>query len=134
MEAVIDDDLILQVSATSADVGDQVRSWFHNLEFGLNLPGHVGNEGGDPAPGIPKALGREPGSLSVRANVTNVKDQALVPGEVLHRFNPFAFDRRNVQPDRATADQVREFLYYTPCAVCGRRSSDPDCHCASRAV
>jgi molecular chaperone DnaK len=131
LEAVIDDDLILHVSATSADVGDKAHSWFHNLEFGLNVPGGVRSGGGDPAPTVPKAHGREPGTLSIRANVTSVKDQALVPGEVLYRFNRFAFEKRNTRQDRATAAQIREYLYYTPCAVCGRRSSDPDCHCAS---
>jgi molecular chaperone DnaK (HSP70) len=131
LDAVIDDDLILSVSATSADTGDQARALFHNLEFGLNLPGGVTVVGGDPAPALPKAHGRETGALSIRANVTHVQDQALVPGEVLYRFKLLAFDRRNTRSDRATKVQVHEYLYYTPCAVCGRRSSDRECRCAS---
>ena len=131
LDAVIDDDLILSVSATSADVGDRARAWFHNLEFGLNLPGGVTLGGGDPAPTLPKARGREPGTLSIRANVTHVQDQASIPGEVLYRFKSLAFDRRNTSSDRATKVQVHEYLYYTPCAVCGRRSSDRECRCAS---
>jgi hypothetical protein len=37
------------------------------------------------------------------------------------------FDTRNSPPEI----QVNEKLYYQPCAICGRKSHDPECHCAS---
>lgn len=132
LDAVIDDDLILAVSLSSSDIGDHAQAWFHNLEFGLRLPAGVDGGKGDPVPDLPKAPGREPGSITIRANVTTTKDQAMIPGEVLYRFERQAFNKLNRNSELATPDQVREYLYYTPCAVCGRRSSDPDCHCASR--
>jgi len=128
VDAVIDDDLILHIVASSSDVGDQADFWFHNLEFGLEFPGGIKERAGDPEPQAPKEQGREPGNISIRANVSNNKNQALVPGEVLHRFDRLAFDRRN---QSATEEQVREHLYYEPCAVCGRRSSDAACKCGS---
>jgi len=129
VDAVIDDDLILHVVASSSDVRDEADLWFHNLEFGLEFPGGIKERVGDPEPQAPKVQGREPGNISIRANVSNIKNQDLVPGEVLHRFDRRAFDKRN---QSATEEQVREHLYYEPCAVCGRRSSDSACKCGSR--
>ena len=48
-------------------------------------------------------------------------------GEVMAKLNPYYFDVRHNPPPV----QVAEKLYYQPCALCGRRSNDPLCRCAS---
>jgi hypothetical protein len=70
---------------------------------------------------------RNPGDIVLRSNVSFVKDEQLVPGEVMAKFNPTYFDVRHHPPQI----QVAEKLYYQPCAICGRRSNDPLCRCAS---
>jgi hypothetical protein len=66
--------------------------------------------------------------VSIRANVSSTKEDALIPGEVLYTYKRSQFDRRH---QKATDEQVREHLYYAPCAICGRSSSDPACTCLS---
>lgn len=70
---------------------------------------------------------RSPGDIVLRSNVSFVKDEKLVPGEVMAKLNPYYFDVRHNPPQV----QVTEKLYYQPCALCGRRSNDPLCRCAS---
>lgn len=126
----IDDDMILTVEASSSDVKDHDSAEFHDLEFGITLPGSGGSgDGSDRMPKLSSGGQHTSGDLVVRANVTNNVDHTLVPGEVRYGYQPRAFDRR--KRDGATEEQVREHLYYQPCAVCGRRSSDPACKCAS---
>ncbi len=132
LEAVVDDDLILHTVALSSDLGQESRISFFDLEFGLNLPGTIEGEVGDPEPSEPKDHGPEPGLLTIRANIAVSRSSSLVPGEVRFKHDPTAFSRMNKSRDRATEEQVREHLYYTPCRVCGARSSDRSCRCESR--
>lgn len=127
----IDDDLILHARAMSSEVKDRDQAEFHDLEFGLDLPDLIehGDEDAPPAEGSSPPIDR--GGLAVRANVSREKDYSLVPGEVLHKHDRRLFDRRSKDPDRATDEQIREHLYYQPCAVCGRKSSEPGCRCLS---
>lgn len=124
----IDDDLILYARATSSDVKDVGEAEYHDLEFGITLPRELGDGGHDDSPDIDDDEQHESGTLSVRANISAERDNALIPGEVLYRFDRRAFDPRF---GRATRDQVREHLYYQPCAVCKRASSDPLCRCST---
>jgi len=122
LAVTIDDDLILRTRAASSDVKDSDEASFHDLEFGLELPGITGDDDEDshPEPGVSATVA--PGTLAVRANVSGEKDYSLVPGEVLHQHERFLFDRRTKDARKATEDQVREYLYYQPCSVCGRAS------------
>jgi hypothetical protein len=131
LEIEINDDLVLQAVASSAEKGDSARATFVDLEFGLELPGTF-EEGVEAQDGLNESNKRtEDTSLSIRSNISNSENYALVPGEVLHRHDGFLFDRRNKDRNRATEEQIYEYLYYQPCAVCGRTSSDSRCRCAS---
>ena len=148
LEVTLNDDLILHARATSADLKDVDEVEVHDLEFSLtiddtgtpaaaeegvndsayfddagarSLSSH--GEGGelDAAQPVPNA------SLVIRSNVADTVDDSLVPGELLYTYKPGYFDVRSGPPQL----QVEERLYYQPCAVCGRASSDPACRCAS---
>ena len=130
LDLSIDDDLILHAHARSADVKDEARAQFQDLEFGMSLP--VTSSAGTAGSDSPFRLGdsgqvSQPGDLVVRANVTSKADDPLVPGELLYTYKPDYFESRFHPPQV----QVKERLYYEPCAVCGRASSDPACRCAS---
>lgn len=127
LELRVDDDLILHAAAASSDVGDRSEAEFHDLEFGISLPGAVNSDDGSRLPLDGSDHQRHAGELAVRSNVATDVDNALVPGELLHSYLPSYF-RRDARPPQI---QVEEWLYYQPCAVCGRRSSDPTCQCAS---
>lgn len=128
LELAVDENLILQASVKSLVKNDGDAVEIHNLEFGLSLP--VGKHdsitwdeiGGEAQPNkMPK------GSVSLRPNISNVKSDVLVPGELLYKINPDYFDQRRRPP----VHQDLERLYYTPCALCGRPSNHPLCRCAS---
>ena len=131
LEIVLDDDLILSLKAMSSQAQDQAEAQYYDLEFGLGLP-H--DEEAEPAP-IPKECDEDglshASGLVVRANVTQEKNElSAVPGDVLYRHNPLAFDRyREGKPGGATKAQVLERLYYEPCSTCGRAWGAPDCRC-----
>ena len=126
---MIDENLILHAHALNRR--DDDRCEIHNLEFGLRLRGTNGganeDDEGEPAKVGETGRSRAIGTLSVRANVTNVQDRAKVPGEYLYQLEPGYFDRRRRPPE----EQNFEKLYYQPCSVCGRASNDPACRCAS---
>ena len=130
LDVRVDEDLILRAHARSMNKKDEDQCEIHNLEFGLHLPRttseSVKNEDGDYR-GRSEGRATPVGALSVRANVTDTKDLAKVPGEFLYAQMPEYFDTRLKPPE----EQVLEKLYYTPCAVCGRASNDPGCTCAS---
>lgn len=131
LDVSIDDDLILETRARSSDMKDSDTATFHDLEFGIKLPRtRESDTGADQMPDVDVESAHETGGLSVRANVAGEMNDDLVPGEVLYKHKRSSFSR-----DRggtiATADQVREHLYYQPCAVCGRSSSDPRCRCST---
>lgn len=126
----IDDNLILEAHARSLNQRDHDRREIHNLEFGLRFPSAEPAAGSDGAPGIgaPPENGNEGlGALSVRANVANRADLALVPGEFLYQYDAPYFDVRRNPPEY----QVLEKLYYQPCSLCGRASNDPACNCSN---
>lgn len=127
LDVEIDDDLILTVQAESSQRRDRAQAKYFDLEFGIGLPGSDGpiDITDDSAPAAPT------GGLSIRANVADRQDQALVPGEVLYDYKPGAFARLP-GPHYATEEQTVERLYYQPCSVCKKRWGDPSCTCASR--
>lgn len=129
LDVEVDDDLILSVTATSSQKKDSQTASYYDLEFGIGLPGtsDLGpTEVADQSPAVPR------GGLTIRTNVTDKKDQSLVPGDVLHGYSPGAFSRLPGQ-GRATQQQLIEHLYYQPCAACRRAWGDPACRCASPA-
>ncbi len=126
----LDDDMILHARAWSAEKKREDTADFHDLEFGISLPGEISEYEGathDRLPESHQPPGHESGDLVVRSNLALEKDKSLVPGELLHTYDPGYFDVRRRPPDI----QVKEYLYYQPCAVCRRGSSDPECRCAS---
>lgn len=129
LDVEIDEDLILSVSASSSQRKDQSSASYFDLEFGIGLPGSNVRETIDVAEAD---VSRPSGGLAVRANVADMKDTALVPGEVLYKHHPGAFARFGGST-QATQDQLTEHLYYQPCAVCKRQWGDPVCRCASAA-
>lgn len=130
LEVTVDDDLILTARAWSAEMKDQDVAAVHDLEFGLQLPGPVADGATHEAPAVSESPVRERGGLSVRSNVADRADDALVPGEVLYRHKRSSFSR-HMSRTKATEEQIREHLYYQPCAVCGRPSSDRECRCST---
>lgn len=127
LNVAIDDDLILNINATSSQCRDQAAASYFDLEFGIGLPGSKDLDSLN-ADDIDDWL--PSGGLVARANVANRKDTNLVPGEVLYQHNPRAFGRIP-GPDQATEEQLTEHLYYMPCSVCKRKWGDPACRCAS---
>jgi actin-like ATPase involved in cell morphogenesis len=131
LDVRINDDLILEARARSLDVGDQDRRDIHNLEFGLAFPATHQVDGTHEDFGTNETARTEeapPGTLTIRANVSALLDPRLIPGELLYSYDPSYLDPRRHPPEY----QVREQLYYQPCAVCKRASSDPLCTCSSR--
>jgi len=120
----IDDNLILHVSAWSADLDKRSKIDFYDLEFGISLNEYSGTGGGlDPPFDFGPDHGHRVGDVVVRSNVSTKKDYSLIPGELLYSHPEL---RRY-----ATREQGDEFVYYRPCALCKRRSSDPLCRCGS---
>jgi molecular chaperone DnaK len=129
IEASVDQDLILTVSAWSLNQKGHAEAKFYDIEFALAFPG-TGNKwiSAKPYNSTSKETDRhERGSLTMRSNVAATEDLSLVPGEVLYRFNQFYF-RTEQNPPQI---QVLEKLYYAPCSICGLRSNDPLCNCGS---
>lgn len=133
LDVRINDDLILEAHARSLNLKDEDRREIHNLEFGLRFPAEAQATGSSDKEKeeAPASGGHRPiGALSVRANVADRVDLALVPGEFLYQYDPFYFDVRRNPPER----QVLEKLYYQPCSLCGRASNDPACQCSSSLI
>lgn len=129
LDVSIDQDLILTAHARSLNARDQDKREIHDLEFGLALPaigGRVRHGSGKAGKRRPHGNGHDVGGLSIRANISDIEDLRLVPGEFLYQYDPGYFDRRRDPPE----EQVRERLYYEPCVNCGRASNDPLCQCA----
>ena len=127
----VDENLILHAHARSVNSKDEDECEIHNLEFGLRLKSVEGepNEYSEADPPEDEEHTRITalGTLTVRANVTNVQDRAKIPGEYLYQLEPGYFDTRLNPPQ----EQNLEKLYYQPCSICGRASNDPACRCAS---
>lgn len=130
LSIAIDDNLILRADAFSLNIHDKATTEIHDLEFGLTFVGADAEitNGGNTIDFSSPAVGHEEGSVIVRSNITDQKNAAMVPGELLASYDHAYFDVRNSPPPL----QVEELLYYTPCSECGRRYNDPLCHCASQ--
>jgi actin-like ATPase involved in cell morphogenesis len=130
MEVRIDDNLILHISAKSLNIQGSDATEIHNLEFGLLISSKL-TSSIDSLDFEGKTRGQlksDKGSLVMRSNIANSKDEFLVPGELLYTYNRHYFDVRLNPPQI----QVEERLYYQPCSICGRISNDPLCKCASQ--
>jgi molecular chaperone DnaK (HSP70) len=125
LDLKIDDDLILHAHARSLNVNDERRAEFHDLQFGISLPG-AGDVRAD-AFDDGDAAHHEPGDLTIRPNVADERNDSLVPGDLIHVYKKNYLDRRMHPPQV----QVEEFVYPQPCARCGKPSSDPSCTCFS---
>ena len=128
LDIEINDDLILWAHARSLNAKDKDQREIHNLEFGLAFPTgpRTDSSKGDSEDLEPVREDQAPpGSLAIRANVADRDDLGLVPGEYLNEYDPHYFDVRRSPPE----EQVKENLYYKPCAICGRASNDPLCLC-----
>ena len=129
LDVQIDEDLILSAHARSLVAKDEDRREIHSLEFGMVFRT-------DPSPNVPEKPEQvrseqiAPGSLSVRANVSNQENKRLIPGEFLCTLPPHIF---NDTVHRFSSEQDAERLYYEPCAYCKRASNDPLCRCDSTA-
>ena len=124
----INDDLILKIHGRSLNAKDKDQREIHNLEFGLAFPTQPGGGSSPGDPGEPRATQEEkvsPGALTIRANVTDDKAKSLVPGEFLATYDQAYFHPGRFPP----SEQVKEMLYYQPCAICGRASNDLACRC-----
>ena len=125
----IDDDLILEATARSSNVGDAVTRSVHDLEFAISLPVRPdAPSGSGKSSHLDSEAQHEPGDLVVRSNIAAEADESLVPGELLYTYKPQQF----LIGLGASKLQRDERLYYQPCAVCGRRWGDPACRCATR--
>ncbi|MEV0561567.1 Hsp70 family protein [Dactylosporangium sp. NPDC050588] len=129
LDVMVDDDLILEVTATSSQKKDRRSAQFHDLEFGIGLPESSTAEKPPPKPKRRTPQQRAHG-VGIRANSAVEKDQSLVPGDVLYKHNPRAFARMP-GTDQATQQQLLEHLYYQPCAVCKRPWGHEACRCGS---
>lgn len=129
LDVQIDDDLILEAHARSTNVRDADKCEIHNLEFGLGFPSKTFVTDFESAE-LPEenTMGdvHSSGALSMRSNITDRSDAALIPGDFLYQYNRAYFDTRNSPPQH----QVEEVLYYAPCSRCGRSSNDPACNCS----
>ncbi len=141
LDVEVDENLVLTAHARSLNVGDEDLRHIHNLEFGLRFPDVVSSTGNDegsastgPGKGTAKrrkttkdrSVTAQRGSLCIRSNIADRKDDQLVPGEFLYEYDPHYFDVRQNPP----MIQEEEKLYYQPCAMCGRSSNDPACRCS----
>ncbi|PWF46828.1 Hsp70 family protein [Massilia glaciei] len=128
LDVEINDNLVLFAKAWSPIQKGQAQVEVHDLEFALSLPS--GERGWKQATRMQDATDGGPahgvGELVMRSNLAASENNALVPGEVLYRFDPTYF-----QQFRPPQIQVDERLYYEPCSYCRRVSNDPLCKCAS---
>lgn len=129
LDVTVDDDLILEVTATSSQKKDRRSAQYHDLEFGIGLPGPSAAGASPSHPGGATPPQRAHG-VGIRANSAAKKDQSLVPGDVLYKHNPWAFSRIP-GTGQATEEQLLEHLYYQPCAVCKRPWGHEACRCGS---
>jgi len=129
LDLIMNDDLVLELYVKSSDVKDVAAAKFFDLEFGIELPAKLVPKSFEEEGGSEELKSFETGSLLIRSNISIDQDEKKVPGEILFNHNRRAFYRDNWGEDRASDEQLKEYLYYQPCAVCGRPSSDIDCRC-----
>ncbi len=130
LDVAIDDNLILHGKARSTMAGDVAELQVHNLEFGVAIGGPSATAATDVEGAAEPSVRTDPaerGAVTIRANVAEQVEHALVPGELWYKHHPEEFDTRR-NPPRI---QVEERLYYEPCSRCGRAINDPECTCGS---
>ena len=128
----IDHDLILKVIAESQLLGDHDQAEIFDIEFSLDaspLRSHGGVEDTSVSEPGEIIIPAHPGEVRARSNVATRVAWELVPGEILYKFKKILFDRRNPRPLPEIVQKER--LFYERCSVCGLRSHDPACKCAS---
>ena len=124
----VDHNLILRATGWSCNHHARCHAEVHDLEFSLAMPGAIpGQQVEQWDAERTEREGRTQGQLFMRSNIASRIDHSLVPGDVLYKYNPQYFDMRMDPPQI----QIEERLYYVPCLMCGRRSNDPQCTCAS---
>lgn len=131
LDLSIDEDLVLNLEVWSVNQKGKASAQFHDLEFALATPGsHSGwVDSKVLSDGEFSGRGHDVGDLVARSNLTSRKDNALVPGEVMYKFDPTYFwTHIGKSPPQI---QVDERLYYEPCVVCERSSNDPLCSCST---
>jgi len=130
LDLLVDDNLILTARATSSMKGDTAETEIHNMEFAVRLPNQTKGwlaestefEMAESDPSLTK------GAIAMRSNISNSIDNAAIPGELYYKMDSNAFDPTY---GGRTKVQDLEHLYYRPCAICGRKSNDRNCRCAS---
>ncbi len=139
LNLTIDDNLILKATARSILLNHSDSTEIHDLEFGLSVSKKKNNNDNTDFELSKKNSIFPEGAIKIRSNVLRAENfhsarhqnekmrNKYVPGELLYQYNPEYFNTANYPPEI----QVNEKLYYQPCAICKRRSHDPDCHCAS---
>ena len=125
----IDHDYVGKLTLTSSTQGDRTSFEFHDLEFGLAIPGPISPDVDDPQvhEKAATAAGRQVkplplGNVTSRANVAVLdgeigKRRQVVPGDLARRWWPSYFDVQSREP---TARQREEDAFYTECALCRR--------------
>jgi len=126
----IDDNLILTASALSTVMRDHSEVEVHNLEFAVRLPNRPRGWLADDVEFESSDDGthKSDGMVVMRSNIADTMNEKMIPGELFYKYDPRAFDP---EYGRRSELQDKEHLYYQPCAICGRSSNDPLCHCAS---
>ncbi len=125
----IDHDYVAHVHVASLGRGAEATTEFHRLDFGLAIPAGAGRSadgkgrGETSANSVPAGSARVTGprrSVAMRPNVLPAEGfdaRHAVAGDLAFKLWPGMFS-----PDRpeATPRQREEYLYYTPCSLCGR--------------
>jgi len=125
----IDDNFIVEARGHSTLANDTDSCEIYDLEFSLALPINPDQNSSTSAVDYETLEMRVEGEVCARSNVTSKeKNQAAVPGEVLHTYKPRAFDP---EFGDSTKIQNEEKLYYQPCSLCKRPFNHPDCKCST---
>lgn len=116
----LDHDCIAHVRARSDGRQAEASAEIHRLDFALPIGGPADDAavpppaGHDSLPGGERAPGAgAPGQVAIRSNVAPADAphaRAAVPGDLAYRY----------WPGEMTQRQRDEYLYYQPCASCGR--------------
>jgi len=121
VEATIDDNLIVHVSAVGCDEGEMVKMDFYELEFALRLLKKNIQEN---TTRLTEKHKFTPGVVAL-SNISKSKDAwDLVPGELLQEYN----ESHPYNPKELTEQQRLEHLRYQPCARCGAKWAKNCCN------
>ncbi len=132
----IDFDYIATVILRSTGMGAEVSATFHNLDFGLALPGSrsvtptedPAGRGTRTTRGPAMMVATTKSTVTQRTNVAVDDDGEIthselwrfVPGDIVMTWQDDYFDTRSGQ---ASPRQIEERSFYVPCSRCGRLES-----------